>query len=120
MKYIKQFCIILFISFIGEILNRLIPLTIPASIYGIVILFFGLLNGIIPLDLVRETGKFFVEILPVMFIPAAVGLMESWDLIRTSWVSYIVIAVVTTIAVMAISGRVTQAILLHQKEKKNE
>ena len=43
MKYLKQFGIILVISFVGEILNYLIPLPIPAGIYGIIILFFALM-----------------------------------------------------------------------------
>ena len=108
MKYIKQFLIILAISFAGEILSDLIPFPIPASIYGIVILFTGLVTKIIPYESVKETGHFLVEIMPVMFIPAAVGLMESWGIIKESWVVYILLTVVTTIFVMGIAGRVTQ------------
>lgn len=118
MKYIRQFCIILAISFVGEILNELIPLPIPASIYGIVILFIGLYTKIIPLDSVRETGKFLVEIMPVMFIPAAVGLINSWGLIQASWLPYLLVTAVTTVAVMAAAGLVTQFVITHRKEKK--
>ena len=39
MKYVKQFLIILAISLIGELLKYVLPLPIPASIYGMVILF---------------------------------------------------------------------------------
>ena len=65
------------ISLIGEILNKLLPLPVPASIYGMVILFAGLLSGIIKLESVKEAGSFLIEIMPVMFIPAGVGLMSS-------------------------------------------
>ena len=75
MKYLRQFLIILGISFVGELLKVLLPLPIPASIYGMVILFIGLLTGWIPLDAVRDAGKFLIEIMPVMFIPAGVALM---------------------------------------------
>ena len=85
MKYIRQFLIILAISFAGEILSSLIPFPIPASIYGIVILFVGLVTEIIAYESVKETGHFLVEIMPVMFIPAAVGLLESWGIIKVSW-----------------------------------
>ena len=77
MKLLKQFLIILAISFVGEILKYLLPLPVPASIYGMVILFIGLLTGLIPLNSVRSAGKFMIEIMPVMFIPAGVGLMSS-------------------------------------------
>lgn len=68
MKLLKQFLIILAISFVGEILKYLLPLPVPASIYGMVILFIGLLTGLIPLNSVRSAGKFMIEIMPVMFI----------------------------------------------------
>ena len=45
MKYLKQFLIILSISLVGELLKYLLPLPIPASIYGMVILFVALLTG---------------------------------------------------------------------------
>lgn len=108
MKYIKQFLIILAISFAGEILSSLIPFPIPASIYGIVILFTGLVTKIIPYESVKETGHFLVEIMPVMFIPAAVGLLEAWGIIKESWLAYILLTLVTTILVMGVAGKVTQ------------
>ena len=69
MKYVKQFLIIIGISLAGEILKYILPLPIPASIYGMAILFIALLTGIIKLKDVRETGKFLIEIMPLMFIP---------------------------------------------------
>lgn len=111
MKYIRQFCVILLITFLGELLHFMIPIPIPASIYGIVILFAGLLSGIIPLDSVRETGLFLVEIMPVMFIPAAVGLIDSWEMISGSLLKYAVVIVITTAGVMAVAGRVTQRMI---------
>lgn len=98
-------------SFIGELFAYFIPLTIPASIYGIILMFVGLKTGIIPYESVRDTGRFLIEIMPMMFIPAAVGLITSWTLLRQSWLAYIVITVVTTVVVMAVSGLVTQAML---------
>ena len=53
MKYLKQFGMILFISFLGEILRAVIPLPIPASIYGLVLMLTALLTGILPLEKVR-------------------------------------------------------------------
>ena len=118
MKYIKQFMIIVFISFIGELLNFLIPLPIPASIYGIVIMFAALELKILKLSSVSETGKFLIEIMPVMFVPAAVGLLDSWNILKPSWIYYLVITVVTTFVVMVVSGLVTQALI--KKSEKGE
>jgi len=99
------------VTFAGEVLNSLIPLPVPAGIYGMVILFLLLLSGVLPVAAVRETGLFLVEIMPVMFIPAAVGLMDSWDLLSSRALPYLVLTVVSTFVVMAVSGRVTQRLL---------
>ena len=115
MKYVKQFAMILLVSFAGELLNYLLPLPVPASIYGLVLMIVCLLTGIIKLDAVRDTACFLIEIMPLMFIPAAVGLMASWSVIKENLLAYLVIAVVTTVAVMAVSGLVTQGVL-----KRNE
>ncbi len=117
MKYIKQFGIILTISFIGEVCNHLLPLPVPASIYGLVILFTGLFFGWIKLEDVKETGKFLIEIMPLMFIPAAVGLLESWGVLKPICIPVIGITLVTTIIVMAVTGRTTQFVIRRGKRK---
>lgn len=119
MKYLKQFFIILCISFIGEILKLCIPLPIPASIYGMVILFVGLMSGIIKLDSVKDTGKLLIEIMPVMFIPAGVGLMNSYSKLQAILVPVLVVTVVTIITVMIAAGWTSQ-IIIRKKEKNNE
>ena len=115
MKYLKQFGIIAGIALIGELLHYLIPLPVPASIYGIVILFVLLESGLLKAEAIRETAHFLVEIMPVMFIPAAVGLMDSWDIIKPSWPVYLLITLVSTILVMGVSGCVTQWICRKQR-----
>ena len=119
MKYIRQFGIILLISFIGEVLNQIIPLPIPASIYGLIIMFTALQTKILPLDKVKETGKFLIEIMPLMFIPAAVGLTESWSILRSIVVPIGIITVVSTILVMGSAGSVTQSII-RRSQKNNQ
>ena len=118
MKYIKQFILILAISFAGELLKYLLPLPVPASIYGMVLMFLALLTGVIKLEHVRETGKFLIEIMPLMFIPAGVGLMSSWSTLKPLLLPVAVITVVTIITVMVASGHTAQFIL--KREEKRE
>lgn len=117
MKYLSQFGIILAISFVGEVLNRIIPLPIPASIYGMVLLFVGLLSGVVKLSSVKDTGKFLIEIMPLLFIPATVGLIESWALMQDFLVAIVVISLVSTVVVAVVAGRITQFII-NRKTKK--
>ena len=117
MNYLKQFGIILAVSFVGEILNFLIPLPIPASIYGIILLFFALQFRALKLEWVRDAGKFLIAIMPVMFIPAAAGLIDAWEVLRPALIPYVSIMILTTAIVMAASGSATQAVI-RLKEKK--
>lgn len=117
MKYLKQFLIILAVSCIGEILKYFIPLPIPASIYGLVIMLVLLISKRLRLESVKETAKFLIEIMPVMFIPAAVGLIDSWGQLQTILIPLLVITVVSTVLVMISTGKMTDFIL-HRKEKK--
>ena len=111
MKFVRQFMIILAISFVGELLHALLPLPVPASIYGLVL--------ILPLNAVNEAGGFLIEIMPMLFIPAGVGLMVSWGALKPVIIPISIIIVVTTILVMAVSGRIAQFIL-KKEDKKHE
>ena len=120
MKYLKQFLIILAISLLGEVLKELLPLPIPASIYGMVFLFILLLTGVIKLDQVKDAGKFLIEIMPVMFIPAGVGLMSSWNVLKPVLVPVSVITVITIITVMGATGIVSQIVIREDKSKETK
>lgn len=117
MKYIKQFLRIMLICLIGEVLKMLIPLPIPASIYGMVLLLIGLMTGVIKLDSVKETGKFLIEIMPVMFIPAGVGLLTSWDTLKGMLIPVCIITVVANLTVMFVTGHVSQIIIRKSGKK---
>ena len=120
MKFLKQFLIILALSFVGEALKYFLPLPIPASIYGMVLLFILLLTGVVKLDDVQDVGKFLIEIMPVMFIPAGVGLMASWGVLKPMLIPVVIIIVISLILVMGISGRITQRVIRHSQKKEGK
>lgn len=117
MKYLKQFGIILAVSFLGEILKALIPLSIPANIYGLVIMLLALITKAIKLSDVKETAYFLVEVMTIMFIPAGVGLMATWDSLKDIIIPVIVITLITTVVVMAVTGRITQMVIRLEKKR---
>ncbi len=117
MKYLRQFLIIIAISFIGEVLKELLPFPVPASIYGMLIMFVALFTGVIKLSDVSDTGDFLIEIMPIMFIPAGAGLIDSWAVLKPVLLPVSVITIISTVIVMTVSGRVTQFIVRYQKNK---
>lgn len=119
MKYLKQFLIILAVCCVGELIKYFIPLPIPASIYGLVLMLILLLTKVIRLEQVKDVADFLIEIMPVMFIPSTVGLIASWDVLQPVLVPFCIITIVTTFVVMITTGKTTD-ILLKRKEKKDE
>lgn len=118
MKFLKQFTVILLISFLGEVLKQVLPLPIPASVYGLVIMLVCLCTGILRTVQVREAALFLIEIMPVMFIPAAVGLTDAWPSLAPVFIPITITVVVTTVLVMVVTGRVTQFVIVKQKGTK--
>lgn len=117
MKFVRQFCLILGLTFLGELCRFFIPLPVPAGIYGLLLFLLCLLTGLIRAEQVEETADFLVEIMPLLFIPAGVGLMDSMDLLRPMLLPLLVITPLTTLVVMVVTGHTTQMIL-KKKEKK--
>lgn len=111
MKYLKQFLIIILVSCIGELLNYLLPLPIPATIYGLVIMLGLLIFKIVPLDAVKETAEFLIEIMPVMFIPAGVGLIVYWPQLKNIIIPVCVIIVISSILVVLVTGKISDLLI---------
>ena len=118
MKYLRQFGIILGVTCAGEIMKYFIPLPIPGSIYGLILMFVLLLTRVIKVEHVKETGEFLIEIMPLMFIPAGVGLVTSWNQLQSFLVPLLVITVVSTFVVMIVTGKVTDFLISKRGEKK--
>ena len=110
MKFLRQFMIILLLSFLGEVLKMFIPLPIPASVYGLVLMLVCLMTGVLKTSQVKDAEFFLIEIMPVMFIPAAAGLIDSWKVLQPLLLPIIVITVVITVFVMVVTGKVAQMI----------
>lgn len=108
MNYLFQFLRILLFCFLGELLHWLLPLPVPASIYGLVLLLLALKFGVVKLAQVKQVGNFLTGIFPLLFIPAAVGVMELWDILGKLWLPILVMLLPVTVLTFGAAGRVTQ------------
>lgn len=117
MKYIKQFAIIGAMTFLGECLHILLPLPIPTSIYGMLLLFLGLLTGVIKLSQIEETADFLLNIMPIFFVAPTVSLMTSLPNVKDSILGIFIICLVSTVVVMGVTGVVSQGIIRSRKKK---
>ena len=111
MKYLSQFLIILGFTLVGEALQRLIPLPIPASVYGLVLLFAALCLKLVKVEDVEDAGAFLRSLLPLLFVSPTVGIAEHWDLLAGNLLPILLLLLGSTVAVFGIAGRITRAFL---------
>lgn len=119
MRYLFQFARLLAFCFAGELLHAFLPLPIPASVYGLLLLLLALCVGFVKLKQVRETGLFLTSIFPLLFVPAAVGVMDLWAELSAMLLPAIIAIIPVTILVFTAAGRTTQAVI-QRKENKDE
>ena len=111
MNYLSQFLIILGFTLTGEALQRIIPLPIPASVYGLALLFLALCLKLVKVDQVKQTGALLTSILPILFVSPAVNIVDDWGLIRNDLLPIVLIMMGSTLLTFGISGRMAQWLL---------
>lgn len=118
MKYVFQFSIIILLSLIGELLSFFVPLPIPASIYGLILMLILLCTGVLKVHHVKAASDFLIEIMPIMFIPVTVGIIDSYKTLTSILPQILISVTIGTACVMAVSGIVTQKIMQKTEKKR--
>lgn len=111
MKFVKQLAIIFSISFIAELMEYLIPLPIAASVYGLVLMLVGLITKLIPLEKVEGAADFLIDVMPILFVPPTVSIMTNFGVLKELLLPLTVICILSTVLVMAATGRVSQRLM---------
>ena len=109
MKYAYQVMIIGGISLAGELLNYLLPLPVPASVYGMLLLLICLC-----------TKVFMLVAMPLVFVGPGVALMESFGLMKDSLLGILIISVLSTMVVMVLTGLIAQILVRRKRDKEDE
>ena len=117
MFYLMQLGIILGVSFAAEILHAALPLPVPASVYGLCLMLALLLSGALKPSQLKPTSSYLIEVMPIMFVPSCVGLMEVFGQLVPVLVPFVLICLVSTVAVIGATGRVTQRIIRREGKK---
>ena len=107
-RIFKSFIILFVISCIGEIMHTYIDLPIPASVYGVIILFLSLWGKVIPLEWVESGADMLIAIMPLLFVPSVVKLVTLKELIMDNLFTLLIIIATSSVVVMVVTGKVSQ------------
>lgn len=101
---VRGFAVLLTMQFLGELLSRWLTLPIPGSVVGMALLLTALAAGIVRVEWMQEAAELLLSHMALFFIPAGVGVMVYFDLIRQEWLPITVATVISTFVVMAVTG----------------
>ena len=118
MKYLHQALIIAAVTFSAELIKFLIPLPIPASIYGLILLFVLLKTGLLKLSQVEDVGGLLLELMPLLLVPTSVSFINSLDAVKAMLLPVLLSGLAGTMIVMLVTGRVSQWRINQRKEAK--
>jgi holin-like protein len=120
MKYIKQFAIICMVSLLGEFLNYLVPLPVPASVWGMVLMFVLLATKVVDLSRVEETADYLLLILPLVFVPLGAQILVGYDAIKNDVLPLVFICIITTLLVFLATAFFVQLVRGRTKGKEEK
>lgn len=108
MKYLKQAAIIAAVTTVAELIKYCIPLPVPASIYGLLLLFGLLKSGVLKLEEIEDVGGLLLELMPLLLVPASVSFLTALDTIQSMLAPVLILGFIGTTVVMVVTGRITQ------------
>ena len=110
MKLFREAIIIFGIYLLGVLIADVTRLPIPGNVIGMVILFLLLCFKVIKIEQISTISNFFLDHLAFFFIPAGVGLISSFSVIKNIWLQLLIVCFVTTAITMICTGLVVQKI----------
>ena len=120
MKYLQQAMILSAVTFAAELIRLLLPLPVPASIYGLIMLFLLLKTGLLRLSQVEDVGNFLLEWMPLLLVPASVSFLTVLDTIQGMLLPVLIMGLIGTMAVMCVTGHAAQWVIRRGKGAKRD
>ena len=110
MKYLKEFCYILFFLLLGFVAKKLTGLPIPEPVFGMIFLFIALCCKFLKVDDIGQTSDFLTSILAFTFTPLGVALMVQFDVIKDNSVKILIVMTISCIITMAVTAKVVELV----------
>ena len=120
MRYLLQAVSIAAVTFAAELIKYFVPLPVPASIYGLLLLFALLKSGLLKLEQIEDVGNLLLELMPLLLVPASVSVLTALDAIQRMLLPVLVMGFIGTTAVMLVTGLLSQWIIRRKGEKSHE
>ncbi len=98
--YILSAALICLALLAGNFLQVHLSLAIPGSVLGLIILFLGLVSGLVKPHWVQPSASLLIKYMIILFIPISVGLMNHYHLLLDNALAIIVSVVLGSLFVL--------------------
>lgn len=100
--------IILGAYFLGAIIQLVFKLPIPGTVIGLILLFLALYFKIIKIEMIEDICEILISIMSFLFVPAGVGLMTSFNMLKGKVIAFSAIIFISTIVVWVVTAYVVK------------
>ena len=100
--------IILIAYFLGVIIQVFFNLPIPGTVLGLIFLFLALSFGIVKTEMIEDICEVLISHMSFLFIPAGVGLMTSFDMLKGKVMAFSAIIIISTFVVWIVTAYVVK------------
>ena len=103
-RIVLQLALIVAVCLAGEKIAEFVPIDIPGNICSMILLLVFLAAGVIRMESISDAANFLLDNMAIFFIPAAVAIMGSFDLLAGNIVKLVAICLVTTVLVFFVTS----------------
>lgn len=114
MKMMYQIGILFGVCLLGQAISVFSPIPFPGSVLSMIILFLLLFFHVIKVDHIQQKADFLLKNMAFFFVPAGIGILSSFDLIRGSLLQLLTVVVVTTILTFGATALTVQGVIALQ------
>lgn len=118
-NYAVSFAVIMACLWLGNAVQTLLSVSVPGSIFGMLILFALLASGILKVHWVQPGARLFIRYMMILFVPISVGLMEHFPLLQANALAIFASTIGATTIVLVLLGLGLQKFLTKSENKEH-
>ncbi|MGQ9008957.1 antiholin-like murein hydrolase modulator LrgA [Bacillus stercoris] len=109
--FLTQAFIFAVIMLVSNMIAAIVPIPIPASVVGLVLLFLLLCLKVIKLEQVETLGTSLTSLIGFLFVPSGISVMNSLGVMQQYGLQIVLVILLATIILLGATGLFSQLIL---------
>ncbi|MDR4434966.1 antiholin-like murein hydrolase modulator LrgA [Bacillus tequilensis] len=118
--FLTQAFIFAVIMLVSNMIAAIVPIPIPASVVGLVLLFLLLCLKVIKLEQVETLGTSLTSLIGFLFVPSGISVMNSLGVMQQYGLQIVLVILLATIILLGATGLFSQLILSLSGKHKTE